>query len=101
MLHILMDEGEVVGVVANTTPEQITAAVSSVDAALRKWIDVDIQNLEQRMCEDLGIAYSNSIADYNDVLLALLVEGGATLVEHQIHETVPPFQSAGRTEEEA
>lgn len=89
MFHVLKDEEQVVAVLANVTPELISDAVAKVDAAFRRWIDVDFLNVERHMCEDLGVAYSTAITDYNDVLVALLVDGGATEVEWRAHDTTP------------
>lgn len=100
MFHILQDDGELVAVLANVTTEQVKDAISKVDAAFRKWVDVDLIHVEERMCEDLGIAYSDSIAVWTDVLVAYLVDCGATQVEHKLHECAPAIKSsAGRTEE--
>jgi len=101
MFHILQDDGELVAVLANVTTEQVQDAISKVDVAFRKWVDVDLVHVEERMCEDLGIAYSEAITFWTDVLVALLVDCGAALVHVEIHECSPELASAGRTEETA
>jgi hypothetical protein len=99
MFHVLQDDGELVAVLANVTTAQVQDAISKVDVAFRKFIDTDLVNLEQHMCEDLGIAYSEDIAFWTDVLVALLVDCGATPLGYVVHECAPEPASAGRTEE--
>ena len=103
MFHILKDEEEIVAVLANVTWQQVVEAIAKVDIAFRACLDkVPLTELEERMCEHLGIGYSNELTDYNDVLVALLIDCGATRVEWAGYETVPELTvSAGRTEEEA
>lgn len=93
MIHILMDDGELVAVLANVTTQDIEHAVVKVDEVFRKYMDaVPFEKLEQCMCEDLGISYSCTITFWTDVLVALLLDGGATRVEFERHECAPPMQ---------
>ena len=99
MFHILKDEETIVAVLANVTTQQIQEAVVKDDHAFRRWVDCGVAHCADLMCQDLGIAWASYITDYNEVLVALLVDGGATHVNCQVHDTTPAV-SAERTEED-
>ncbi len=96
MIYILIDDGEVVGSIANLTQGQIEEATRKVDQAFRRWLDqvpAEGDLLERRMCEDLGIPFDNAITDWQDVLLTYLEQMGATFVEHRLIPAVPKRES--------
>ena len=112
MFHVLRDGDDVVAVLANVSSDQVQEAIGKVDLAFRRMVDkVPLVDLEMRICEDIGIAFSGDIRDYTNVISALLIDGGATLVDFEAHDCTPAgglmtsgalhALSAGRTEEGA
>lgn len=91
MFHVLKDEDTIVAILANVETEQVQDAISKVDKVFRSVVDaVPEEQWEMEMCEKLGIAYTELLMDWRDVLVALLVDGGATEVEYLWHECTPP-----------
>jgi hypothetical protein len=94
MFHVLKDEDTIVAILANVETEQVQAAIAKVDKVYRELFEGPLGTephcLERALCEALGIAYTNMIDEWTDVLVALLVDGGATEVEYLWHECVPP-----------
>lgn len=88
MIHILVDEGEIVSALSNVDTETISWARSACDESFRRWVDTHPFDVAERMCRDLGIPFSPSIEGYNDVLVALLIDCGATEVDYMSHHTV-------------
>jgi hypothetical protein len=90
MFHVLKDENQIVAILANIETEQVQDAIAKVDKVFTSLIDeVSNEDLPCAMCEALGIAHSILIDEWTDVLVALLVDGGATEVEYLWHECVP------------
>ena len=91
MFHVLKDENAIVSILANVEAEQVMDAIAKVDKVFTQLIDeVSDEDLPRAMCEALGIAHSILIDEWTDVLVALLVDMGATEVEYLWHECTPP-----------
>jgi hypothetical protein len=91
MFHVLKDEDTIVAILANVETEQVQDAIAKVDKVFQKLFGaVADEDLPRAMCEALGMAHSILIDEWTDVLVALLVDGGATEVEYLWHECVPP-----------
>lgn len=98
MIHVLMDDGEFIGLIANIDTATVLNAVRVVDVAFREVIDVvPVEELGRAICESIGLPYDQSMVDWRDVLLSHLVKLGGTLVDYFQVECTPPRNSAGRT----
>lgn len=100
MIHVLMDEGQLVGVVEGIDTPSVIEATRKVDEAFRKLADrADPLYLEQQLCEALGMPWDRFIQNWHDVLMLYLIQKGATRVDYIPLECVPKNSTGWKKEE--
>lgn len=90
MIYAIVDEGELVDLVEGLDEATINDLIVKVDQAFGRVIDRHPtgDNLNEKLCEDLGIPYEN-MGGWDEVLVAYLCSCGGRRVEHRKIEAVP------------